>query len=53
MPWKKAIEEDGKPKFEPMLLYTISPEEWVEMKRNRQILINAGLWFSMKVVFEP
>jgi hypothetical protein len=53
MPWRKATEEDGKPEFELMPLYQISPEGWVEMERNRQNLFDAGLWFSMKVVFEP
>jgi hypothetical protein len=53
MPRRKAIEEDGKPEFEPMPLYQISPEGWVEMERNRQNLVDARLWFSMKVVFEP
>jgi hypothetical protein len=53
MPRKKATEEDGKPEFELMPLYQISPEGWIEMERNRQNLIDAGLWFSMKVVFEP
>jgi hypothetical protein len=53
MPRKKTIEEDGKPEFEPMPLFQISPEGWVEMERNRQNLIDVGLWFSMKVVFEP
>jgi hypothetical protein len=53
MPRRKATEEDGKPEFEPMPLYQISPEGWMEMERNRQNLIDAGLWFSMKVVFEP
>jgi hypothetical protein len=38
MPRKKATEENGKPEFEPMLLYHISPEGWVEMERNRQNL---------------
>jgi hypothetical protein len=53
MPQKKATEKDGKPEFEPMPLYQISPKGWVEMERNRQNLFDAGLWFSMKVVFEP
>jgi hypothetical protein len=45
MPRRKATEEDGKPEFEPMPLYQISPEGWVEMERNRQNLIDAGWWF--------
>jgi hypothetical protein len=43
MPWRKATEEDGKPEFEPMQLYQISPEGWVEMERNERNLIDAGL----------
>ena len=53
MPQRKAIEDDGKPKFDQMPLYQISPEGWVEMEKNQQNLIDVGLYISMKVIFEP
>jgi hypothetical protein len=53
MPRKKPVEDDGKPEFKQMPLYQITPEGWVELEWNRQNLVDAGLWFSMKVAFEP
>jgi hypothetical protein len=50
---KKAADEEAKPDFEQVLLKVIAPEYWPEIERNKQNLIDAGLWFSMLVAFEP
>jgi hypothetical protein len=55
MPRKKtkATEDEGKPEFDPMPLYSIPPKSWPEVERNQQNLKDASLWFLILVAFEP
>jgi hypothetical protein len=50
---KKTADDDAKPDFEQVPLKVIAPDYWPEVERNKQNLIDAGLWFSILVVFEP
>ena len=47
------VDEEAQPDIAQMPLYQISKEGWEEIKKNRQNLIDTGLYHSMKVVFEP
>jgi hypothetical protein len=52
-PRKKVVDEDAQPDIAQMPLFVISTERLVEIEKNRQNLLDAGLYHSMKVVFEP